>query len=68
MLQVERLVTHPLPFVKHPETNDEHSLLVYNVNGASEQTRGLHNVEPTDVSVVHGPSEPILPEHPLDCA
>ena len=65
MLQAERLETHPFPFEKHPETNPEQAAFVVNDNGASEQTSGLQTVEPADVSVPHGPSEPIIPVHPL---
>ena len=65
MLQAERLETHPFPFDKHPETNVEHAAFVDKVMGASEQTSGLQTVEPVDVSVPHGPSEPIIPVHPL---
>ena len=45
--------------------NCEHAVLVANVFAASEQTKGLHTVDPAAVFVVHGPSEPIIPEHPF---
>ena len=65
MLQAERLETHPFPFVKHPLRKLPQAAFVDNVRAASVQTRSRHAVDPAAVFVVHGPSEPIIPVHPL---
>lgn len=67
VLHVERVETQPLPLVKHPLRNAEQAALVARVAAASVQTRGLQTVEPAAVLVVHGPSDPIIPAHPLAC-
>ena len=51
--------------VTHPVRNAEHAVFVAKVVAASEHTRGLHTVDPAAVFAVHGPSEPIIPEHPF---
>ena len=48
-----------------PVRNAEQTVFVVNVVAASEQTKGLHTVDPTAVFEVHGPSEPIIPVHPF---
>ena len=45
VLQDYKVLTHPLPYVKHPDKNFEQSALVKSVFGASEQARGLQTVE-----------------------
>ena len=49
----------------HPARYAEQAVFVANVVAASEHTKGLHTVDPAAVFAVHGPSEPIIPEHPL---
>ena len=49
----------------HPPKNKMQAAVVDVATGASEQTRGLHTVEPAAVFAVHAPSDPIIPAHPL---
>ena len=65
MLHADNDETHPFPLVTHPERKVEQARFVVIVVAASVQTRGLHTVDPAAVLVVQGPSEPIIPEHPL---
>ena len=49
----------------HPLKNRTQASVVVVVIGASEQTKGLHAVDPDAEFVVQGPSDPIIPVHPL---
>ena len=57
--------TQPFPVVTHPVKNTMHAAVVDVATGASAQTSGLHTVDPAAVFAVHGPSDPIIPVHPL---
>ena len=49
----------------HPLKNKLQAVVVYVVIGASEQTRGLHTVDPVAEFAVQVPSNPIIPVHPI---
>ena len=49
----------------HPTKNTMQAAVVDVVIGASVQTNGLQTVDPAAVFAVQGPSEPIIPVHPL---
>ena len=56
-------MTHPFPFVKHPFKKASQAVFAVYIYGASVQTSGLQTFDPA--LAMHGPSEPIIPKHPL---
>lgn len=61
---LDKAEAQPLPVVTHPAKKFAHEAVEDKVTAASVQAKGLHTVELT-VLLVHGPSDPIIPEQPL---
>ena len=47
----------------HPDKNEEQALLELKLVEASVHFKARHLVDPSVVSTVHGPSDPINPKH-----